>query len=96
MSGTFLAVPGCGDVEAPTYRPWHGSHHPDISAADGEPLLALLRKEHPPGSPWPWGFNYVADEADRRVRVHTEGGHRPPLRGNGSATIYETWAKANP
>ncbi|WP_163553265.1 Clp protease N-terminal domain-containing protein [Candidatus Frankia alpina] len=60
------------EVAAPTYRPWRGSHHLDISAADWEPLLALLRKEHPPGSPWRWSFNYFADDADHRGRVHAE------------------------
>ena len=44
-----------------------------MEEAELGPLLDVLRRQHPPGSEWRWGFNWTPDEP-RRATVGAEEG----------------------
>jgi ATP-dependent Clp protease ATP-binding subunit ClpA len=64
---------GVPEVDPPAYRPWRGHHRMEVEEAELEPLLDLLGQQHPPGSQWRWGFNWLPGEP-RRARVDAEEG----------------------
>ncbi|HEV8652405.1 MAG TPA: hypothetical protein VG276_24220 [Actinomycetes bacterium] len=61
------------EVDPPLYRPWRGHHHVEVSEAQLKPLIDLLIQQHPPGSEWRWGFNWLPGQP-RRARVDAEQG----------------------
>jgi Clp amino terminal domain, pathogenicity island component len=61
------------EVEPPLYRPWRGHHRVEVDEAELKPLIDLLIQQHPPGSPWRWGFNWLPGQP-RRARVDSEEG----------------------
>jgi hypothetical protein len=61
------------DLDPPEYRPWRGHRTIEVDAAELQPLIDVLRKDHPPASEWRWGFNWTNDEARRAVVVAEEG-----------------------
>jgi hypothetical protein len=61
------------EVEPPAYRPWRGEHRVEVDQAELQPLIDLLIRQHPPGSEWRWGFNWLPGEP-RRARVDAEEG----------------------
>lgn len=61
------------EVEPPPYRPWRGDHRVEVEEAELHPLIDLLIQQHPPGSEWRWGFNWLPGEP-RRARVDAEEG----------------------
>jgi ATP-dependent Clp protease ATP-binding subunit ClpA len=64
---------GVPEVDPPAYRPWRGHHRVEVEEAELEPLLDLLARQHPPGSKWRWGFNWLPGDP-RRARVDAEEG----------------------
>jgi len=61
------------DIAPPLYRPWRGRRTIEIAPEALEPLLEVLRTEHPAGSEWRWGFNWTRGEP-RRATVSGEEG----------------------
>ena len=61
------------EVEPPHYRPWRGHHRVELDEAELRPLIDLLIQQHPPGSEWRWGCNWLPGEP-RRARVDAEEG----------------------
>jgi Clp amino terminal domain, pathogenicity island component len=64
---------GVPEVEPPVYRPWRGHRRVEVDEAQLQPLIDLLIQQHPPGSQWRWGFNWLPGEP-RRARVDAEEG----------------------
>jgi hypothetical protein len=64
---------GAPEVDPPRYRPWRGHRRVEVEEAELEPLLGLLGQQHPLGSGWRWGFNWLPGEP-RRARVDAEEG----------------------
>jgi hypothetical protein len=61
------------EVEPPHHRPWRGDRRVEVDEAELQPLIDLLIQQHPPGSEWRWGFNWLPGEP-RRARVDAEEG----------------------
>jgi ATP-dependent Clp protease ATP-binding subunit ClpA len=61
------------EVAPPAYRPWRGERRVEVDEAELRPLIDLLIRQHPPGSEWRWGFNWLPGEP-RRARVDAEEG----------------------
>jgi Clp amino terminal domain, pathogenicity island component len=61
------------EVEPPRYRPWRGHHRIEVDEAELGLVIDLLTQQHPPGSQWRWGFNWLPG-VPRRARVDAEEG----------------------
>jgi hypothetical protein len=61
------------EADPPLYRPWRGHHRVHVDEAELKPLIDLLIQQHPPGSQWRWGFNWLPG-TPRRARVDAEEG----------------------
>jgi Clp amino terminal domain, pathogenicity island component len=61
------------DAEPPVYQPWRDTQEIEVSQEELKPLLAVLKRKHPPGSDWRWGFGWTDDDPPRRL-VSAEGG----------------------
>lgn len=57
----------------PVHIPWRGGHRIIVSAARLQPVLDRLRAEHPAGSEWRWGWNWVDDDMSRAVITAEDG-----------------------
>lgn len=55
------------EFEPQVYKPWRGHHAVEVDEDQLEPVLDLLKKKHPPGSEWRWGFNWLTGEPRRAV-----------------------------
>jgi ATP-dependent Clp protease ATP-binding subunit ClpA len=61
------------EADPPRYRPWRGRQRVEVEEAALKPLIDLLIQQHPPGSQWRWGFNWLPGQP-RRARVIAEEG----------------------
>lgn len=60
-------------LEAPEHVPWRGRHQIVVPAAALQSVLDRLNAEHPAGSEWRWGWNWVDDDLARAVIIAEEG-----------------------
>nr|WP_240972286.1 Clp protease N-terminal domain-containing protein [Nonomuraea sp. FMUSA5-5] len=65
-----VGVPPLG---APAYVRWRGRHQIVVPAAELQAVLDRLSAEHPPGSEWRWGWNWVDDDLGRAMIIAEEG-----------------------
>jgi hypothetical protein len=61
------------DGEPPEYRPFRGPREVEVSEQELEPLLNVLKRMHPPGSEWRWGFVGTQGEPSRAQVTAEEG-----------------------
>jgi len=61
------------EVDPPLYRPWRGHRRIEVDEAELKRVIDLLIQQHPPGSRWRWGFNWLPG-MPRRARVDAEEG----------------------
>jgi hypothetical protein len=61
------------EVDPPLHRPWRGHHRIEVDEAELDRVIDLLIQQHPPGSQWRWGFNWLPG-TPRRARVDAEEG----------------------
>jgi hypothetical protein len=61
------------ELEPPVYRPMRDVQDVEVAEAELSAVIEGLRRRHPPGSEWRWGFNWTDDEP-RRARIIAEGG----------------------
>ncbi len=60
-------------IDPPVHVPWRGGHQIVVPASRLRPLLDRLNAEHPAGSEWRWGWNWVDDDMARAVIIAEEG-----------------------
>ncbi|WP_431908938.1 Clp protease N-terminal domain-containing protein [Nonomuraea jabiensis] len=60
-------------VDPPVHVPWRGRHQVIVPAAALQDVLDRLNAEHPPGSEWRWGWNWVDDDLGRVMITAEEG-----------------------
>jgi hypothetical protein len=60
-------------IPAPVHVPWRGKHQVVVPAARLQRMLDRLNAEHPAGSEWRWGWNWVDDDMGRAVVIAEEG-----------------------
>ena len=56
-----------------THVPWRGRHQIVVPAPALQTVLDRLNAEHPAGSEWRWGWNWVDDDMSRAVIIAEEG-----------------------
>ncbi|MCK2218021.1 Clp protease N-terminal domain-containing protein [Actinomadura sp. ATCC 31491] len=72
-------------LDPPAHVPWRGRHQVVVPAAELRPLLDRLNAEHPAGSEWRWGWNWVDDDMGRAVVTAEEGIDLAPAAGGPSS-----------
>lgn len=70
LRGHGVRVP---PLDPPAYVPWRGSHQIVVPAKALQPVLDRLQGEHPGGSEWRWGWNWVDDDMSRAMITAEEG-----------------------
>ncbi|TMR98164.1 hypothetical protein EJK15_14360 [Nonomuraea basaltis] len=70
LRGHGVPVP---PLDPPVHVPWRGRHQIVVPASRLRPVLDRLNAEHPPGSEWRWGWNWVDDDLGRAMIIAEEG-----------------------
>jgi hypothetical protein len=60
-------------LDPPVHVPWRGRHQVIVPASALQGVLDRLNAEHPAGSEWRWGWNWVDDDLGRAVITTEEG-----------------------
>ncbi|SEG83213.1 Clp amino terminal domain-containing protein, pathogenicity island component [Nonomuraea solani] len=60
-------------IGVPEHVPWRGHHQIVVPAAALQAVLDRLNAEHPAGSEWRWGWNWVDDDLGRAMITAEEG-----------------------
>ena len=66
-----LAVP---EIRPDEPQPMRGARSIAVSEDELDALIAALGRDHPPGSQWRWGFNWITTQEPRRGVVTSEEG----------------------
>ena len=61
------------ESDPPVFQPMRDVRDADVAEEDLSAVIERLRRQHPPGSEWRWGFNWTDDDP-RRARIIAEGG----------------------
>ncbi|WP_433442140.1 Clp protease N-terminal domain-containing protein [Nonomuraea sp. CA-141351] len=60
-------------LDPPVHVPWRGRHQIVVPASALQSVLDRLNADHPAGSEWRWGWNWVDDDMGRAMIIAEEG-----------------------